>query len=224
MKKAIIGLLLLVCYESSLAQFPGQLGNVIGSMSSGVGSMGKSKSDSLGIPFEHRDDAKDSITISYRYLDSTRNNRLDGSLDDFYKYFTVPATQQYLGNNGTAGYSLIYKPYMKAGWDAGFHAFDAYKYTLEDTRFFKTSKPFSQLSYQLASGKEQVIKVLHTQNPLPNLNFGFEYRLISAPGFFITQNTNHNNFRLFSNYQGKRKRYAAYFAIIGNTLKSSENG
>ena len=69
-----------------------------------------------------------------------------------------------------------------------------------------------------------MIKILHTQNPKPNLNFGFEYRLISAPGFFVTQNTNLNNYRLFSNYQGKRKRYAAFFTLLGNTVKNSENG
>ena len=181
-----------------------------------------SKKDNLG--FEQRDDAKDSITISFRYLDSIRSVQLDTSINDFYKYFSGPAAQQYLGNNGAAAYSLIFAPFVKPGWDAGFHAFDVYRFSLENTRFFKTTKPFTQLGYQLASGKEQMIKILHTQNPRPNLNFGFEYRLINAPGFFVTQNTNLNNYRLFSNYQGKRKRYAAYFTLVGNTVKNSENG
>lgn len=183
-----------------------------------------SKTDSLNLGFEHRDDAKDSITISFRFLDSIRNVQLDTSINDFYKYFSLPSYQQYLGNNGAAGYPLIFTPFLKPGWDAGFHAFDAYRFSLESTRFFKTTKPFTQLGYQLASGKEQMIKILHTQSPKPNLNFGFEYRLISAPGFFITQNTNHNNYRLFTNYQGKRKRYAAFFTLVGNTVKNSENG
>ncbi|MEP7144169.1 MAG: putative porin, partial [Ferruginibacter sp.] len=123
-----------------------------------------------------------------------------------------------------AAYSLIFAPFAKPGWDAGFHAFDVYHFTLENTRFFKTTKPFTQLGYQIASGKEQMVKILHTQSPRPNLNFGFEYRLVSSPGFFITQNTNLNNYRLFSNYQGKRKRYAAYFTLVGNSVKNSENG
>ena len=181
-----------------------------------------SKKDNLG--FEKRDDAKDSITISFRYLDSIRTVQLDTSINDFYKYFPQPAYQQYLGSNGAAGYPLIFTPFAKPGWDAGFHAYDAYRFTLENTRYFKTTKPFTQLGYQLASGKEQMIKILHTQNPRPNLNFGFEYRLVNAPGFFVTQNTNQNNYRLFSNYQGKRKRYAAYFTLVGNTVKNSENG
>jgi hypothetical protein len=195
----------------------------------GVMSRGGSFNNSGGgskdtIGFERRDDAKDSITISYRFLDSIRSLKFDTSINDFYKYFPIPASLQYLGNTGNAGYLLIFSPYAKAGFDAGFHAYDAYKFKLEETRFYKTTKPFTQLNYQLASGKEQVIKILHTQNPKPNLNFGFEYRLINAPGFFITQNTNHNSYRLFSNYQGLRKRYALFFTLMGNSITSSENG
>jgi len=230
MFKIVATLFFLALMQSALPQIPGALsrgmfggGNNSASTSTKVGSSDtSSKNSTLG--FEHRDDAKDSISIGFKFLDSIRNNKLDSSINDFYNYFIVPAAQQYLGNNGSPGYSLIYTPFLKPGWDAGFHAFDAYRLTLENTRFFKTNKPFSQMGYQLASGKEQMIKLLHTQNPRPNLNFGFEYRLISAPGFFVTQNTNLNNYRLFSNYQGKRKRYAAFFTLLANTFKASENG
>lgn len=197
---------------------PGRSGNTANIPNSDTAS----KKDKLG--FEQRDDAKDSITVTFKYLDSIRSGRLDTSINDFSTYFPLPATHQFLGNNGAAAYSMVFSPFVKPGWDAGFHAFEAYRFKLENTRFFKTTKPFTQFGYQLASGKEQMIKILHTQNPRPNLNFGFEYRLISTPGFFVTQNTNHNNYRLFSNYQGKRKRYAAFITLLGNTVKNSENG
>ncbi len=180
------------------------------------------RTDTIG--FEHRNDIKDSITISFRYLDSLKNDLLDSSINDYGKIFTVPANYVTVGNNGNAAFPILFSPLLKAGWDAGFHAFDLYKYTIENTRFFKTTRPFTELSYFLASGKEQVVKVLHTQNIKPNWNAGIEYRLISSPGFFQTQNTNHNNYRFFSNYQGKRKRYGAYFVLLGNKLSSSENG
>jgi Putative porin len=180
------------------------------------------KENAMG--FEHRDDKKDSISLSYKFLDSVRINRLDSSINDFDKYFSVPSYYQYLGNNGAAAYPIIFTPNLKPGWDAGFHAFDVYRFKLEETKFYKTTKPFTQLGYQLASGKEQMIKALHTQNPRPNWNFGFDYRLVSAPGFFVTQNTNHKSYRLFSSYQGKKKRYAANIVIMGNVIKNSENG
>lgn len=194
----------------------------IGGRIRGFGGSTSGSKDTIG--FEHRNDKKDSISITYKYLDSIRSIPFDSTINDFDKYFSVPSSYIYLGNNGAAAYSLIYKPSARPGWDAGFHAFDVYRYTLEGSKFYKTNRPFTQLGYQLASGKEQMIKVLHTQNPRPNWGFGFDYRLISAPGFFTNQNTNHKNYRLFSNYQGKRKRYAAFLVLVGNTLKNSENG
>ncbi len=220
MKNIFTFLLVFFVYSFSYGQNQGIL-DAVKSKATSL-SQGTGKKDTIG--FVHRDDRKDSISITYKFLDSVRNIPLDFSINDFDKYFSLPSTYQALGNNGAAAYSLIYKPNAKPGWDGGFHAFDIYRLSLEDTRFYKTNRPYSQLSYQLASGKEQVIKVFHTQNPKPNWNFGFDYRLISAPGFFVTQNTNHKSYRIFSNYQGKRKRYAAYFVMLGNTLKNSENG
>lgn len=198
--------------------------NKIGSrVGSGIAGMKSSnRKDTIG--FVHRDDKKDSIAITYKYLDSIRSIPFDSTINDFDKYFSLPASYLYLGNNGAAAYSMIYAPYAKPGWDAGFHAFDVYRFTLEGSKFYKSNRPFTQLSYQPASGKEQMIKAFHTQSPRPNWSFGFDYRLVSSPGFFITQNSNHKSYRLFSNYQGKRKRYAAFFIMLGNTIRKSENG
>ncbi len=180
------------------------------------------KKDTTG--FQQRDDLKDSITISYRYLDALKRYSLDSSVNDFDKYYPVPTNYQYLGNNGAAAFPLIFTPFAKAGWDAGFHAFDVYKFTVEETKFYKTTRPFSLLGYQLAAGKEQMIQAQHTQNINPRFNAGFDYRLINAPGLFINQNNNHNNARFFSSYQGKKKRYNSYLVLLSNTIRASENG
>ncbi len=173
---------------------------------------------------QQRDDLKDSITISFRYLDSTRRVSIDSSVNDFDTYFSLPSNYTNLGNNGAAAFPLIFEPLHKPGFDAGFHAYDVYRFKMEETKIYRTTRPFSMLAYQLASGKEQMIQAAHTQNPRPNVNFGFDYRLISAPGLFVTQNSNHNNFRLFGNYQGRRKRYSGTVVLLGNTLRASQNG
>ena len=222
-KRIKIQPLLLICamllfVQLVQAQMPGVLNRF-----SSVGSRGQSqKGDS--IPFQHRNDLADSITVSFRYLDSLKIDRIDSSIGDFDRFYTVPADYVTLGNNGTAAFPVLFSPLLKAGWDAGFHAYDLYKYTIENTRFYQTTKPFTQLTYLLGSGKEQVIDVLQTQNIKPNWNAGIDYRLISSPGLFQTQNANHNNYRFFSNYQGKKKRYAAYFVLLGNKINTSENG
>lgn len=217
-------LVMLLFTQISEAQMPNILRNRPGNISPSRSSNAKGQTNKDSLSFQHRDDLADSITIYFRYLDSLKNDYLDSSLGDFNKFYTVPADYVTLGNNGTPAFPVLFSPLLKSGWDAGFHAFDVYKYTLENTRFFKTTRPFTQLTYLLGSGKEQVIKVLHTQNIKPNWNAGIEYELISSPGIFQTQNSNINNYRFFSNYQGKRKRYAAYFVLLGNKTNVSENG
>jgi len=198
-----------------------ELGSAV---NSGIRNGGQQPGDTSQPGFQQRDDLKDSITISYRYMNDLKRYSIDSTVNDFDTYFPVPANYMYLGNNGAAAYPLIYTPFTKAGFDAGFHAYDIYRFKVEDTKFYKTTRPFSMLGYQLASGKEQMVMAQHTQNINPRFNAGFDYRLINAPGLFLNQSNNHNNARFFSNYQGKRKRYAAFFVLANNTIRASENG
>ena len=184
------------------------------------GIRGGAETDSL----RRRDKNEDSITIRFRYLDSTRNFKLDSSIADFSLRFPIPATNIYLGNTGAASRSLLFSPIMTPGWDPGFHAFDIYKWTIERARFLNTTRPYSELNYQLASRTEQIIEVMHTQNIKPHWNFLFQYRLINSPGFFKNQKTNHNNYLLTSWYQSPNLRYNNYFVVLGNKLQAGENG
>lgn len=211
----------LVCSAGSVAQDPGirrvtdrfkQIGSGIGSTTGG--------SDSLGKRSKH----DDSITISFRYLDSVRQYKMDSSIGDFSRRFPLPANYINLGNIGNAARSLLFSPNFSAGFDPGFHAFDVYKYKLENVRFFTSTRPYSEITYQLGSRVEQVIELMHTQNLKPNWSAAFQYRLINSPGFFKSQKTNHNNYLLNSWFQSKNKRYNNYFVLLGNKMQSAENG
>ncbi|MBM3414936.1 MAG: hypothetical protein FJY20_00535 [Bacteroidetes bacterium] len=201
---------------------PGNIGNRIqqrvGGIRRSVG--GTDTNDSL----RRRNKHEDSITISFRYLDSTRNYWLDSSVNDFTRRYPVPATHIYLGNTGTASRSLLFSPVMQAGFDNGFHAFDVYKWKLESVRFFNTTRPYSELNYFLGSRVEQIIEVMHTQNIKPSWNFAFQYRLINSPGFFQNQRTNHNNYLFTSKFQSRNLRYNNYVVLLGNKMLASENG
>ncbi|RYY58255.1 MAG: hypothetical protein EOO05_17025 [Chitinophagaceae bacterium] len=181
---------------------------------------GSGGTDSL----QRRDKNEDSITIRFRYLDSTRNFQLDSSVNDYTTVFPIPATNIWLGNTGSASRSILFSPSFQPGFDAGFHAYDVYKYTVERARFFNTTRPYSEINYQLASRSEQMIQLIHTQNIKPNWNFHFQYRLINASGFFKNQKTNHNNYLFTTWYQGVKKRYNAYVILVGNKLAAGENG
>ncbi|TKK68976.1 hypothetical protein FC093_09805 [Ilyomonas limi] len=174
---------------------------------------------------QHRDPNEDSITISYRYYDSSRVNKLDSSVSDFYTRFPVPYYYIDLGNNGTAARSFIFNPDMKPGFDAGFHSYDIYRYTIDGTKFYTSTRPYTELAYLLGSNSEQVIGLLHTQTRKQGrFNFTFDYRLINSPGAFKNQNTAHSGLRVSGSYQTENKRYGLSFIYIKNRLKSSENG
>ncbi len=192
----------------------GRLKQLGGKMSGGA------NTDSL----KRRDKNEDSITVRFRYLDSTRTYMLDSSIADFARRFPIPATNIFLGNNGSASRSILFSPNLQPGWDPGFHSFDVYKWTLDKARFFNTTRPYSELNYMLATRAEQVIELIHTQNIKPNFNFAFQYRLINAPGFFKNQKSNHNNYLFTSRFESVNKRYNAYLILLGNKLQSGENG
>ena len=105
----------------------------------------ETKSDSL----QHRDAFADSITIYYRYFDSTRNRVIDSSITDFYARNPLAANYHTLGNYGSAAQSYLFSPNQKIGFDEGLHQYDAYKFTLENTKFYQTTRPYSELVYLL---------------------------------------------------------------------------
>ncbi len=173
---------------------------------------------------QRRDRFADSITIFYKYFDSTRFRTIDSSISNFGNRFPVPYTHDHLGNLGTAARSLLFSPFIQAGWDAGFHQYDIYKYTIENTKFYQTTRPYTELGYLLGGRSEQLIDLMHTQNRKSNFNFSLEYRFINSPGLYRLQNTTHNNFRFTTHYQSNNKRYENYFIFLSNKHASSENG
>lgn len=216
-------LLLLLCggADSVSAQGIQQLGNFPGAQRLGnLGTGSKSKKDSL----QKRDFLADSITIFYRYFDSTRNRTLDSSINDFTTRFPLPYNYYHLGNYGTAANSFLFNPLMKAGFDAGFHQYDVYKFTVENTKFYQTTRPYTEFAYLLGSKAEQLVDVKHTQNRKTNFNFGVEYRFSNSPGMLKNQNASHNNFRFTSHYQTNNRKYEFFLIWLSNKASSSENG
>lgn len=201
--------------NNPLRRMPGLSGGM-----RGMGGMSQGKADSL----EHRTGKEDSITIRYRLLDNSRYRFFDSSLIDFTDRFPLRWTQVNLGNLGNAAENRRFSPTLQSGWNHGFHAFDAYQFSLPETRFYNTTRPYSELGYLIGSKAEQMISLLHTQNIRPNWNAALQYRLVNSPGNFQNQNTNHNNYRFTSWYQSKNKRYQQFLIILGNKLQSGENG
>ncbi|HJW17405.1 MAG TPA: putative porin [Flavisolibacter sp.] len=227
MKKAVAykGLFLLLVTLSCLglhAQRPSALEGItrrIGNLGS-TGASGGPGGDSL----RSRSKDEEHLTLSYYYLDSSRAHHIDSSILDYSNYYPVPATHINLGNTGTATRSILYAPNLRAGFDPGFHAFDVYKFKVETASLFNTTKPYTQLSYNIATRAEQIIELLLAQNLKPYWSASFQYRMIGAPGTFRNQKTSHNSYQFTSWYQAPSKRYNNYFVIVSNKLQSQESG
>lgn len=174
--------------------------------------------------FKRRDLSQDSINIYFSTFSNNKTQILDTSISDFYARFPLSYTFNHLGNLGTAAHSLLFNPWLQAGFNPGFHQYDAYNYQLENTRLYQTTKPYTELNYLLGSSAEQIINVLHTQNKKDNINYSLEYRFINSPGILKNQNASVNNTRLAFQYKSPNKRYNLTSVYISNKNASSENG
>lgn len=177
-----------------------------------------------GDSLQQRNSDEDSITIIYRMYDSSRIYKIDSSVNDYSRRFPLPAANLFLGNLGSATHSLIFSPLLKPGFDPGFHGFDTYRFTVENTRQFQTTRPYTELDYLLGANSEQTIKILHTQNIRPAWNVLFEYKFINSPGYFKNSNTSHSAIRLGTSFATRNKRYSGNVMFITNRNRASENG
>ena len=177
-----------------------------------------------GDSLQRRDKNADSITIFYKLYNSNEIKQHDSSVNDFYKRFPVPYTYYNLGNTGTASNSYILSPVWKAGFDAGFHQYEVYNYTLAATPFYQTTRPYTELVYLLGGKGEQLVELKHTQNKKQQLNFSFDYRFSNSPGNLKNQQANFSNMRITAHFQSKRKRYESFWVMLNNKTASSENG
>lgn len=182
-------------------------------------------SDSVGREgVERRDYSDDSLKVQIYTFNTVRPTSFDTSIRDYTSRFPIPATHLYLGNTGSATRSLLFTTPVRTGWDPGFHSLDVYKWSLQQTRFFNTPRPYTELGFMVATGTEQIIEVLHTQNIKPHWNASFNYRLMTAPGQFRNQRNSHMNMQLASWYQSPNRRYNNYFVFLQNKMSAGESG
>lgn len=102
-----------------------------------------------------------------------------------------------------------------------------YSYSPETLPNYNTKTPHTELAYwgTLFANKEKEesnIRVLTTQNILPELNLTLEFRRFGGNGILKREDTNNRNVVIASNYMGKR--YLMHTGYIYNKVARSENG
>ncbi len=213
---------LLMLQQAAVAQ---QFGSSFNKSSGGFG-MTNNRNSKIkgGDSLQRRDQNADSITIFYKLYNTNDIKKLDSSVNDFFVHFPYNYTNYNLGNLGAASKSYLYAPIAQAGFDEGFHAYDNYNYTLQETPIYQTTRPYTELGYLIGGKGEQLVELKHTQNRKQQLNISFEYRFSNSPGNVKNQNANFNNMRITAHFQSKRKRYESFFVMLNNKTAASENG
>ncbi len=152
---------------------------------------------------------------------------IDTSLENFQHYDIIrqkSVSNTFLGNPGQANISNIYILREKSPV-IFYNSYASYLLLNKNINFYNTRKHFTSLNYFSNGSKtigENWMKITHTQNINPYLNFGFEYRLISSKGQYQQQNTRNNSMAFFSSYN--KLRYSIHATYNYNKFKINNNG
>lgn len=111
--------------------------------------------------------------------------------------------------------AVFYTPYM------------VYNYTPETLPMYNTKTPYTELAYwgtlfANSEKEESNVRVMTTQNILPELNITLEYDRFGGNGMLQNEDTDNRTFVAAANYLGKR--YFMNAGYIFNRIKKSENG
>jgi hypothetical protein len=189
---------------------------------------------------KRQDRKRDTVIFNSKFIrvtnerllkDSTQLLPLDTGMVNFENYSPLyqPRSPRIgLGNLGLDQRSLLFEPSKTIGFDAGLHTLDPYLLNPQDLNYYRARVPYTQLYLVTGGLKEQVFKVLHTQNVNPRLNIGFNANFIGSQGFYskqlLAQNVSDVNFAAFSWYESKNKRYNLLANLSYNSLKAPETG
>lgn len=154
-------------------------------------------------------------------------HHIDTLLDNVQQYNPTFRPGHYfasLGNPGLAHDNLVFNPVTEVGFDYGLHSFDYFMYNNSNTRYYQLFRPYTDVFYTMGAKKEQFVRVIHSQNPIRNFNFGVDFRFIHSPGFYNRQLSDDKSLSLNGQYSTRNKRYGINVNYIHDKVIVQENG
>ena len=175
----------------------------------------------------------DSTQVSFFYNDFEKLGSLnlhanDTATSGFQNYDKLYKNNRFfatLGNIGQNSNTLIpFREIKPSGFDYGIHTADPYLYENDSIHYYKVYKTYTELTYDQGAKKEQSFHAIFSRNIYRSLNLGFDFHVMSAPGAYTRQKTNHINFVLTTQFFTKNKRYGVIANFTINRLRNYENG
>ncbi len=99
----------------------------------------------------------------------------------------------------------------------------AYEYNVNNLNIYDVKSPYTRLFYTTGTGKENYLSGVHAQK-VNNLSFGADFRLISASGSYLREESNNTGGSIYVGYDHPNKKYGAFATYTFNILKPQENG
>ena len=151
--------------------------------------------------------------------DIKRNNLTlypqDTSLTNFHNYDPVAKSNwkyQDLGNIGSATKSIWYEIPDVIGTQSGFNAYNLYFHAPENTKYYDTKSPFTEMSAFFGGGSRNMLDLSFARNINPRWNVGFEFHTIRSRKTLnpVARDDNmvvQNSYSLHSNYRSENGKY-----------------
>lgn len=160
--------------------------------------------------------------VNLKTIDTTYNYNFNE-----YPFYKEDINTTWLGVSGSPEQTYNYFKRAQTDNAVFYTPLQRYSYSPETLPNYNTKTPHTELAYwgTLFANKEKEesnIKILTTQNILPELNLTLEYRRFGGNGLLKREDTNNRNLVISSNYMGKR--YLMHAGYIYNKVARSENG
>lgn len=191
-----------------------------------LGLPGEKKQDSVAFNQSNTDEWHSDMNVktSYRYLNSVKVYQPDTGIHTFHRKPYLQPWNIDLGNFGMANRNLLFTPEDRFGPTLGYNALDIYRLKPDSLKFYNTTAPYSEFTFNLGSKLEQNLHILHTQNIKPNWNIAAQYNRVSSEGYYLLQRTAHDMGGLSTNFQSVNRRYKLKAGITYNKNQQDENG
>lgn len=182
---------------------------------------------------QEEDDIPDTVGIFYFYANNPNRETpyTDTTLANFQQYDPVrqrTLDYMHLGNLGSAHQPIVFQPAWRRGFDVGLHQFDLYMTTIEQVKFYRLQKAFTNFAFMV--GAEQADNYLNTafsRNFAKGLNFSIAYDRINQLGTenqYPNQNTRNTALSVGFWLRGNNERYQAFLSAVNNTIEQEDNG
>lgn len=149
------------------------------------------------------------------------SHQIDTSLHNIQNYFP---NNNFSYSLGLANRKLTLEPLVNIGFKTGFEELDLFGFNRSETRYYYTRMPYTEIAVVFGQKKEQMTKLIHTQNINRKWNIAVNMLRMRSEGFYNRQNCTNNNISLSSNYTSKNNRYSFLVNGIISAIKADENG